>query len=169
MRTKSKSNDSLWVKIGGDGYKTRVVDSILQIKADSAMLGYLNAPSPFTDDGYFITGDVVEQDGEYLKILGRKSELINVGGEKVYPQEVEDVMLRFHGIQEVTVFGEKNLLMGNIVCAKVFLRKDVEIEGFISRLRAYCRKQLSKFKVPVKIAIVDAPLHGDRFKKARQL
>ena len=64
LRSKSRSSDSLWVKIGGEGYETRVVDGILQIRADSAMLGYLNAPSPFTEDGWFITGDAVELDGE---------------------------------------------------------------------------------------------------------
>jgi len=59
MRSKSEKNDSLWVKVGGEGYETRIVNEILQIKADSAMLGYLNAPSPFTEDGWFITGDKV--------------------------------------------------------------------------------------------------------------
>ena len=81
----------------GDGYKTRVVDGLLEVKAKSAMLGYLNAPSPFTDDGWFKTGDSVLENG-YYKILGRKSEIINVGGEKVYPQEVENIMLK---MQEV--------------------------------------------------------------------
>ena len=83
LRSKSKSSDSLWVKVGGEDYETKIVDGILWIRARSAMLGYLNAPSPFTEDGWFITGDAVEVDGEYIKILGRKSELINVGGEKV--------------------------------------------------------------------------------------
>jgi long-chain acyl-CoA synthetase len=89
MRAKSRASSSLWVKLGGEGYKLRIVDGILQIKAESAMLGYLNAPSPFTEDGYLITGDMVEEDGEYLRILGRNSDLINVGGQKVYPAEVE--------------------------------------------------------------------------------
>ena len=48
-------------------------DGMLEIKAESAMLGYLNAPSPFTSDGWFMTGDQVEVNGEYIKILGRKS------------------------------------------------------------------------------------------------
>ncbi len=92
LRSKSKSSDSIWVKIGGEGYQTRIVDGILQIKADSAMLGYLNAPSPFTEDGWFVTGDMVVQDGEYIQFLGRKSEIINVGGEKVFPSEVENII-----------------------------------------------------------------------------
>src|SRR5690606_14521139 len=83
LRSKSRSSDSLWVKVGGEGFETRIVDGLLEIKAQSAMLGYLNAPSPFTPDGWFRTGDAVEVDGEWLRILGRKSEMINVGGEKV--------------------------------------------------------------------------------------
>ena len=115
MRSKSQYNDSLWVKIGGEGYQTRVVDGILQIKSDSAMLGYLNAKSPFTEDGWFITGDSVEVDGEYFKILGRISEMINVGGEKVFPQEVENVILEIPEVLDVLVYSEKNNITGNIV------------------------------------------------------
>ena len=92
LKTSSKSNDSLWVKLGGNGYDLRVVDGLLEIKAESAMLGYLNYASPFTEDGWFKTGDAVEVDGEYFKILGRKSEIINVGGEKVFPVEIENVI-----------------------------------------------------------------------------
>jgi len=57
-------------QIGGDGFRTRVVDGMLEIEARSAMLGYLNAASPFTADGWFKTGDAVEVDGEYFRILG---------------------------------------------------------------------------------------------------
>ena len=98
LRSKSKEDNSLWVKVGGEGFQTRIVDNILQIKAESAMIGYLNAPSPFTEDGWFITGDSVETDGDYIKILGRKSEIINVGGEKVYPAEVENVILEINNV-----------------------------------------------------------------------
>ena len=97
LRSKSRSSESLWVKLGGEGYETRVVDGLLEIKARSAMLGYLNAPSPFTEDGWFRTGDRVEVDGEELRILGRVSEVINVGGQKVDPVEVEDSILRSRG------------------------------------------------------------------------
>lgn len=167
LRSKSKSDDSLWVKIGGEGFELRVVDNILQIKADSAMMGYLNAESPFTDDGYFITGDMVEQDGEYYKILGRKSELINVGGEKVYPQEVENIIVGFDGITDVTVYGEKHPITGNIVCAKINVENVSDTNQYIKDLRQYCKKQLQSFKVPVKFNIVEEPLHSTRFKKQR--
>jgi len=169
LRSKSKSSDSLWVKVGGEGYKTRIVDSILQIKADSAMLGYLNAPSPFTEDGWFITGDEVSQKGEYIKILGRKSEIINVGGEKVYPQEVENVILEMDNVAEVTVYGEKNPIMGNIVCAKVRLINNKYKRDITMQLKKYCSKKLQNYKVPVKIKVVSEEQYSERFKKFRKI
>lgn len=167
MRSKSEDNGSLWVKIGGEGYQTRVVDGMLQIKSDSAMIGYLNAKSPFTDDGWFMTGDSVEQKDEYFKILGRKSEIINVGGEKVYPQEVESVIQELDNVAEVTVFSEKNPIMGNIVCAKVKLSKKEDKKQFTIRLKVYCKLRLQSFKIPVKVIIDDSDQHNERFKKIR--
>lgn len=167
MRSKSEENGSLWVKIGGDGYQTRVIDGILQVKSDSAMLGYLNAESPFTEDNWFITGDSVEQKSEYFKILGRKSELINVGGEKVFPQEVENVILEIDNVLEVTVFSEKNPIIGNIVCARIKLMHEEDKKQFITRLKNYCREKLQSFKVPVKVIIDDSEQHNERFKKIR--
>ncbi len=167
LRSKSKSSDSLWVKVGGEGFQTRIVDGILHVKAKSAMLGYLNAPSPFTEDGWFDTGDLVEVDGDYIKFLGRKSEVINVGGEKVYPAEVESVIQEVDNVAEVTVSGEKNPIVGNIVCAKVTLLRDEDHKQVIVRLKKYCRQKLQSYKVPVKIRIVEEKQHSGRFKKLR--
>lgn len=167
VQSKSKSDDSLWMKLGGEGFDLRVVDNLLQIKADTAMMGYLNAPSPFTEDGFLKTGDEVEVDGEYFKILGRKSEIINVGGDKVYPQEVENVIMDMDNVKEVIVYGEKHILMGNIVCAKVSLKNDEEKKEFIKKLKTYCKERLKPFKVPVKIFVEEGPFHSDRFKKVR--
>jgi len=169
MRSKSEDNGSLWVKIGGDGYQTRVVDDMLQIKSDSAMIGYLNAKSPFTDDGWFMTGDSVEQKDEYFKILGRKSELINVGGEKVFPQEIENVIQELENVAEVTVFSEKNPIMGNIVCARVRLIEEEDKKLFITRLKIYCKQKLQSYKIPVKIIIDETEQYNARFKKIRSL
>jgi long-chain acyl-CoA synthetase len=78
--TESESSSSLLMKLKiQDGFEYRIREGLLEIKSRSAILGYLNAPSPFTDDGWFKTGDVVEQHGDYVRILGRASELINVG------------------------------------------------------------------------------------------
>jgi len=169
LRSKSKSSDSLWVKIGGEGFETRIIEGILQIKAKSAMLGYLNASSPFTEDGWFHTGDVVEVDGEYIKILNRKSEIINVGGEKVYPAEVESVIQEMEEIAEVTVYGEKNPITGNIVCAKVSLSSSSEPEKIVTKLKKFCRKRLESYKIPIKVNVLDEKQHSERFKKIRNI
>lgn len=167
LRSKSKDDSSLWVKIGGEGFETRVVDGLLEIKAESAMLGYLNAPSPFTEDGWFKTGDQVEVDGEYIKILGRKSEIINVGGLKVYPAEVESVIQELDNVAEVTVYGEKNAIVGNIVCVKIRLLKEENNLEFNLRLRHYCKQKLQAFQIPIKIIISDEQQYNERFKKKR--
>jgi long-chain acyl-CoA synthetase len=168
LRAKSRTSDSPWVKMGGEGYEVRVKDGLLQIKARSAILGYLNAPSPFTEDGWFITGDVVECDGEYMRILGRKKEMINVGGEKVNPAEVENVICEMENVNEVGVYGEENPILGNIVCAKISLIEPEEQNAFARKVKLHCSSKLERYKVPVKVTIVDHKLHSDRFKKMRR-
>lgn len=167
LSSKSENNNSLWVKIGGDGFALRVVDGLLEIKSDSAMLGYINAPSPYTEDGWFKTGDAVELKGEYFRILGRKSELINVGGEKVFPQEVENVILELEEIGDVVVFGEKHPLTGSIVCAKVSADESKPKAEIIKLVKTHCRSRLASFKVPVKITVETEGFENARFKKER--
>jgi long-chain acyl-CoA synthetase len=167
LRSRSRDNRSLWVKVGGEGYDVRVRDGLLEVKAESAMLGYLNAESPFTADGWFKTGDAVEQDGEWLRILGRKSELINVGGEKVFPTEVENVIQEMENVAEVTVFAEPNLVLGQIVAARVRLVEPEDVEGFRERLKRHCRGRLKKFMIPMRVTLGGEALFGERFKKLR--
>ena len=84
---------------------------------------------------YINTGDKVEVDGEYFRILGRQSEFINVGGQKVYPAEVERVLQEMPEIAEVSVYGEKNAIVGEIVCAAVRLREPRDARDFQRDLR----------------------------------
>lgn len=167
MKSKSENNSSLWLKIIDKNYKTRIRDGTLQIKTNSAMLGYLNAPSPFTCDGWFDTKDKVIKKNGFIKILGRKSEIINVGGEKVYPQEVENEILKMPNIADVTVFSEKNLILGEIVCAKLKLIKNNEKSTVFKELKNFLRKKLESFKIPIKIEIEHKDQFGSRFKKQR--
>jgi long-chain acyl-CoA synthetase len=168
LRSKSRSNDSLFVKIGGEGFETRVVDGLLEIKARSAMLGYLNAPSPFTDDGWFKTGDRVEVEGEYMRILGRQSEVINVGGQKVDPVEVEDALLEVDGVLDAVVFGEEHSLLGRIVVARVRVSGEADLPATRSRLRTELASRLPRYKIPQKFLVTTDELHGQRFKRMRR-
>lgn len=168
LRSKSKSNDSLWVKVGGEGFDTKIVDGILWIKAHSAMLGYLNAPSPFDAEGWMNTGDMVEVEGEYIKILGRKSEIINVGGQKVYPSEVESVLLQLDNVKDAVVFGEPNPITGNIVSTRINLFHPEDPREFRKRMVVFCRSRLANYKIPVKVELSDQEQYNQRFKRMRK-
>ncbi|XUP89235.1 AMP-binding enzyme [Campylobacter coli] len=104
----------------------KIVNNELYIKSKTQSLGYLNSDnSSFGNDGYFATGDLVEtcmhQGKEYIKIIGRNKEMINVGGEKVLPSEVEEVILKLPYIKDCLVFGENNAITGQSVSLKVVL------------------------------------------------
>ena len=88
--------------------------------------------------------------------------------EKAYPQEVKNVIQGMENVAEVTVYGEKNDLTGNIVCAKVSLINKEDKNLFRLRLKKYCLKRLLKYKVPVRIIIINEKHHSERFKKKRQ-
>jgi len=167
LKSKSKDSGSLWVKIGGEGIETRVVDGILQVKTASTLLGYLNAPNPITEDGWFVTGDSVIVDGPYMKILGRQSDIISVGGEKVYPAEVESVIQEVDNVAESTVYGEKNPVVGNIVCARIRLRQEEDQKVVARRIKKYCGEKLQNYKVPMKITFNQENQYSTRFKKNR--
>jgi long-chain acyl-CoA synthetase len=169
LRSKSRSSDSLWLKIGGEEFTTKIVNGTLWIKSDSAMLGYLNAPNPFDDDGFLDTGDLVEQDGEWVRILGRESEIINVGGYKVFPAEVESVLLEMDNVEDVVVFGEDHMITGKIVVAKFKLNKPESLRELKARMLMFCKHKLQKYKVPGKIILTDETTYNERFKRMRRV
>ena len=144
-----------------------IIDDILYIKSKSAMIGYLNAPSPFDKDGWFNTKDKVLVKGDYVKILGRTTDLINVGGQKVYPIEVESVFLDLEGVLDIRIYGVKNPIMGNVVEAEVKVSEENNNREFIKRLRKFAKEKLETYKIPVKFNLTTKDLYGDRFKKKR--
>lgn len=168
LPTRSEDATSTWMKVGGEHHQTRIVDGILWIRTDAAMIGYLNAPSPFDGDGWLNTGDMVEERDGYMRILGRESEIINVGGEKVYPSEIEDLILQVENISDVVVSGKASALTGQLVFATVQLIAPEPTADVERRVRAHCRDHLPAFKVPVGIKVSDEPMFGARFKKTRR-
>ncbi|MGK2940029.1 MAG: class I adenylate-forming enzyme family protein [Solirubrobacteraceae bacterium] len=167
LRSQSRPDGSLWVRIGGDGFELKVVDDVLWIRSAFSMLGYLNAPSPFDDEGWFCTQDKVEVDGEWLRILGRTTDLINVGGQKVYPAEVEDVILELDGVQDVAVHAEAHNLLGAIIVARVTTTTGESQSELKRRVRRHCAARLAPFKVPTKVEPTEEGLYSNRMKKLR--
>jgi long-chain acyl-CoA synthetase len=167
LPTRSRASGSLWMEIAGDGCEARVVDDVLWLRSPTAMLGYLNAPSPFDADGWYNTRDVVEVDGPYIRVVGRTTQLINVGGQKVYPSEVESALLEMDSVCEATVWGEANPVTGQVVAARVSLAGSEDLQSFERRLHRFCRGRLAPYKIPRVVEIVEGAHHGQRFKKTR--
>jgi long-chain acyl-CoA synthetase len=167
LRTRSREG-SLWVQFTGEGYEIQVRDGILWVRTPTSMLGYLNAEGEFDAEGWFCTGDAVEIDGDHLRILGRKSDLINVGGRKVYPAEVEEVLLDLPNVREVSVFGRPNPITGQIVGMRVNLFESEELQSFKVRMRNFCKDRLSPYKIPVHVEFTDDEQFNSRFKKVRR-
>lgn len=171
LKTSSKSNTSTLFKIENSDQEFKIVDNELYIKSKTKILGYLNYTSEnFTKDGWFKTGDLVNKDDEgFLQIKGRKQEWINVGGEKVLPQEVEGLVLKLHYISDVLVYALPNPILGEIVSLDVVINyKESVPDNIKNDIRKFCKQNLEPYKVPVKINIVDKLTHSDRFKKLRK-
>ncbi len=167
LRSRSKGNRSLWVKMGGQGFDLQVREGVLWIKAESAMLGYLNAPSPFDEEGWFCTQDLVEVEGEYLRILGREEEIINVGGEKVYPAEVESRLLELDNVKDAIVYAEPNPITGQMVVAAIQTEDVEEHSSLKRRIRKALRGKVALFKIPQKIVLRESEVYNERFKRMR--
>lgn len=169
-RTVSKSSDSTLLKFDDPDQEWKLVDGELWLRSKTRALGYLNhASDRFTPDGWFRTGDRVEQAADgFLRITGRLSEIINVGGEKVMPGEVESVILEVSGVRDALVRGEANPLTGNMVVAVVVPEVAGGSDELKRAVRAHCREKLAGYKVPARVTFVDALESGARLKKIRR-
>jgi acyl-CoA synthetase (AMP-forming)/AMP-acid ligase II len=162
FQTKSVANDSLYIKIGGEGVETKVVNSILHIRSKRAMLGYLNAPNPFDAEGWYNTEDRVIVKDDTIRILGRDSKIINVGGQKVSPYEVENIILEIPNISEAVVFAMSSDILGEYPVVKIKLVEPEPLKDITRKIRDHCLSKLPKYKMPKQVFITDEYLHNVR-------
>jgi len=170
-KTSSLSSSSTFLKFDDPNQEYKVVDNELWLRSKTQVLGYINhSNESFTEDGWFKTGDMVkETDSGYIKIIGRTKEVINVGGEKVLPAEVESIILELDSVQDCIVRSEKNVITGQMVCAEVVLERGFNFKEEKIKIKSHAKKKLDSYKVPSRIIEIDAVLFTDRFKKNRQL
>ena len=162
VRVKSKSRNSLFMKIGGEGVKTRVVDDILEIHSKTRMLGYLNAESPFDDDGWYNTKDIVEERDGYYKVTGRANEVINVGGLKFMASEVERVAVQYPNVELAKADARQNPITGQHVELTVQSVANHEVEK--AGLKKFLTEHLPNHMMPKRIRIASVSV-GHRFKR----
>jgi acyl-CoA synthetase (AMP-forming)/AMP-acid ligase II len=130
----------------------------LAIQGPGIFDGYLKPYKPRMEvlkKGWFLTGDLAAINKEGLiEIKGRSKNVINVSGNKVFPNEVEDVVNLFDGITGSRVYGKPHPLLGEMVVADVTLAHTHELD--IEKLIDYCRQFLSSYKIPQRINIVES-------------
>lgn len=131
--------------------KFDIIDEELLIH--KSLLG--KSPSFKFEGDYYHTGDLIEwvdKEQGIFRFKSRKNELINVGGYKVNPGEVEDVILTMYGIKDAIVFGKANSILGNVLCADILLEEGVSLSEL--EIKKTLRSQLQDFKIPRRIKFV---------------
>lgn len=165
MSTKSRDDGSLWLKIREEH---RIENGELYLKSRSTMLGYLNSVSRIGSDGFYATGDRVEQDGEWIRIIGRTSEFINVGGNKVHPTEIEALLIGIAEIEDCLAEPEDNPILGQIIKLKIKPTGSQTLSEIRELVTNHLNSQATpRWKIPQKILLTDKPLHNSRQKKIR--
>ena len=153
LKVKSESNNSLWIQIGGEGVEKKINNNVLYLRTKNRMFGYLNEKSPFDKNGWYNTNDIVElKQDDHLKIIGRKSDVISVGGLKILPSEIERVALKNKKIKNVKAYGRNNPITGQhveIICEPKTNLKNYQ--QLMEDLKTDFKKELHENFVPLKI------------------
>lgn len=146
-----------YLQNGFNRVKLKISDrNTLMFKSEKQIQKYIGDNKLYKNDGFIDTGDIVEIKNERVYFLGRDSGSINVGGNKVQPEEVEQILLSSDMIHSAYVYSKKNPMMGNIVCADIVLKdKTVDKQTIKLELLKYCREKLENFKVPAILKFVD--------------
>ena len=167
IRIKSQSTDSVYFRIEDSGVEWRVQDEELWLKTSSRILGYLNADeSSLEADGWYRTGDLVEEaEAGYLRIIGRRSQLINVGGQKVHPAEVEQVIAEIEGVEACSVYAKPAAVTGSIVACVIVPSSNQDLRTWKRLIRQHCRGRIADWKIPVAVELRAELSMTDRLKR----
>lgn len=136
-KTRSLNDTSTWLKFVDTEYK--IIDDHLWLK--------------FTDSDWIDTGDLAEELNGYIRILGRDSDIINVGGMKVYPIEIENTIIQMPEVVDVVVYKASNTILGYVVNVDVILNTDDTVSSITRKIRTFCKNKLPDYAIPIKVNI----------------
>jgi len=144
-----------------DGVELELENDTLLVRSPRTARAYLDQQVPLRrSDGYVDTQDLLERKGDRYYFLGRRGGIINIGGLKCHPEEIESVINRHPLVQISLVRARKNPLLGSIVVADVVLQAGADaqtpanVEVLRGEILERCRRSLSPHKVPATIRIV---------------
>lgn len=152
------------------GFAWKIVEGELWVRSPARALGYLSGETGgFDSDGWFRTGDLAESfpDGA-IRIRGRRTDLINIGGEKVLPEEVESALLRHPLVADCRVGPEPNALLGQIVAAEiVWLGTEQDALAVKRQVHDFARDLIAQHKLPTVVRLVKTVDSSSALKKPR--
>ena len=167
----TESGASITVEDCLEGFPSTLIDSMennysltvskkgtLMVKASGMSQGYIDENKEFkSKNGYYDTGDLIELRGKRYHFLGRESGIINIGGTKIIPEEVEKKILTFPGVIDVLVYGRKNSIIGNLLACDLVVDKAVvkDTNLFLDSLKKYYKENNNDISCPRMYKIVD--------------
>lgn len=134
----------------------KVQDGSLHVRSARTASGYVGGEEDLKTDGFVDTGDLIARRGDRYIFTGRRGGIINVGGLKIHPEEVEAVINRHPDVQVSRVSARRNPITGAIVVADVVLRGDGDEKAIKQQVLEICRAQLPPAKVPAVMRFVPA-------------
>jgi len=169
IRIESHDNGSLFFRIKDPDTEWKVIEDELWLKTPSLILGYINAEDATLEaDGWYRSGDLVEQDDAgRLRIIGRRSDMINVGGRKVHPAEVEAVISQIKAVDSCRVYAEPDPIAGQRIACDLYSNSPMDLRGWKRTIRSHCLKELAAWKIPSKIRLPEALSFTSRLKQKR--
>jgi acyl-CoA synthetase (AMP-forming)/AMP-acid ligase II len=139
-----------------DGVEMRIsADGELLVRSANAMQGYDGAATgQAAATSWIATGDMVSLDGGRVRFVGRRSEIINVAGNKVHPLEIEREVKRVAGVRDARVYGKRSSMAGQIVACDLVVEAQADQERVRDEVMRHCARTMAPFQRPRLVTLV---------------
>ncbi len=152
------------------GVALRVRDGMLEVRSPRSMVAYASGQQvPLTQDGWLGTGDLVHMESDRILFDGRQDQIVNIGGLKVSPVEIEAFLLAQPMVSEAQVYGVPSPLTGALLAARILMNPGLDPKIALDDLRAACASGLARYKMPRRFELVDAIATSSSGKKVQPL
>jgi acyl-CoA synthetase (AMP-forming)/AMP-acid ligase II len=143
-----------------DGVEMRIQNNELVVRSASAMVGYDRSSSQHSlltnpDEGWIETGDLVSIEGDRVVFVGRKSDMINIGGNKVHPVEIEQIIRPVPGVFDVRVYARRSSISGELVACELVSDKSRPDSELLGAVQQTCHANLASYQRPRLVKIVE--------------
>lgn len=164
QETITRGDDPSFFQLDENINPARITDGILEVKTKTPPLKIMPDKAPASE--WFPTGDVVEQDGLWLKVIGRNDDTMNVAGKKFFPSRLEEILMELAGVDDVTVTSEPNEFIGTAVIARILTKLPEEVVRV--QLKKFMEEKVPSYMRPQKIEVISATDLSVRLKKKRR-